>query len=500
MIFADNIRKSLTYCALTALALLWMNGVSFAQQSEDWKVNETNIRWAIENEMLTDDAVSSHLIDVDVADGIVTLSGSVDNLLAKQRAATIGESIKGVKSVVNDIRVKPIERSDAEVEGDVEAALREDPATDSYEVEAEVQGGVVTLTGSVDSWPERSLSEYVAKNVKGVREIKNNIRVDQKEVRLDSEVAAEIRRRIEVYVWVDETSLSVTVHEGEVNLDGTVASAAEKTQAKTLCWVAGVNSVDASDVKVQWWVDEPMQRKRPAPRSAPLSDSEVKDSIERAFLYDPRVAEFKVDVSVDDGVVRLSGTVDNREAKRAAANDTENTVGVWRVKNHLKVRPKESVSDPVLSDRVREALERNTYTYRPDITVSAANGKVYLNGTVDTSFEKNKAEEVASRMKGVVDVANRLTVDYVWPEKSDWEIVQDIKDELWWSPFVDSDEVSVTVEEKTATLEGTVDTWGEKKAAIDNAYEGGAKTVVNELKVRYGPDYYFPGGAPYHPY
>ena len=137
---------------------------------------------------------------------------------------------------------------------------------------------------------------------------------------------------------------------------------------------------------------------------------------------------------------------------------------------------------------------------------------------LDTYFEKIEAEDAAAAVYGVVDVHNNLDVDkdiepwlydlylddvdpydYDWYEypdystvKNDWEIQEDIKDELFWSPFVDEDEVTVTVDDGMAILTGTVDTWNERISAQQNAYEGGAVVVDNDLKVEYGPEYYQP--------
>jgi osmotically-inducible protein OsmY len=80
--------------------------------------------------------------------------------------------------------------------------------------------------------------------------------------------------------------------------------------------------------------------------------------------------------------------------------------------------------------------------------------------------------------------------DYDWHHyqptyavKTDREIKNAIKNELWWSPFVDSDEVTVKVEDGVATLMGTVDSWSERRAATNNALEGGAIRVENDLVV-----------------
>jgi len=144
---------------------------------------------------------------------------------------------------------------------------------------------------------------------------------------------------------------------------------------------------------------------------------------------------------------------------------------------------------------------------------------VYLYGDVDGYFEKAQAEDIVSTVNGVAAVHNYLDVQtdygaysynpyvdswypyaYSWggyrddyrATKSDWEIKEDIDGELFWSPFVDADEVTVTVDDGVATLTGTVDTMSERSAAEKNAYDGGAVAVDNNLKAKYGPEYYRP--------
>jgi hypothetical protein len=50
-------------------------------------------------------------------------------------------------------------------------------------------------------------------------------------------------------------------------------------------------------------------------------------------------------------------------------------------------------------------------------------------------------------------------------------------------PFVDSDEITVAVNGQVARLSGTVDSWSEREAAVKNAYDGGAISVENDLRV-----------------
>jgi hypothetical protein len=59
----------------------------------------------------------------------------------------------------------------------------------------------------------------------------------------------------------------------------------------------------------------------------------------------------------------------------------------------------------------------------------------------------------------------------------------DIEDELLWSPYVDRDDVTALVEAGVATLTGSTDSPGESSAAVQNALEGSAVTVITKLEL-----------------
>jgi osmotically-inducible protein OsmY len=332
----------------------------------------------------------------------------------------------------------------------------------------------------VDSFKEKELCSEVAKGVKGIKAVRNNITVAYKSKRPDSEIKPEIERLLDSDVRIDDLLIDVAVKDGKVALSGRVGSAAEKSAARWTSWVAGVKGVDVSGLHVNWRARDEMQRKR---RYISKSDEEIEQAVKDALEHDPRVWSFRVDAESDGGVVELSGIVDNLKAKKAAEEDARNTVGVWSVRNHLKVRPERDISDFDLTRSVALALERDPYVDRHDLSVSCYNGKVHLHGAVDSAFEKEQAEDVARRVNGVVDVRNSLVVTAERPRKSDWEIERNIADQLFWSPLVDRNDVTVSVEGGIATLTGAVDSWQEYRAATENAYEGGAHTVLNRLRV-----------------
>jgi osmotically-inducible protein OsmY len=293
-------------------------------------------------------------------------------------------------------------------------------------------------------------------------------------------------------ISVDESLIDVGVKDGRVVLSGTVRSAADRSQAFTDAWVAGVKAVDHSALQVDWRAYEQPQEEQ---RYVPASNEEIEKAIKEAFLYDPRVNSFALKVDVEKGVATLTGVVDNLKAKEAAEENAMNTAGVQRVKNHVRVRPPNQPPDEEIETKVSLALKRDPFVERHDISPLVTNGMVYLYGTVDSAFERARAEDAAARINGVIAVRNNLTLEAPpepLPVKSDWEILQDIQNELWWSPFVDVDEVEVEVNDGVATLSGTVDSYPERRAAEENAFEGGAISVRNGLEVDYGPPYSFP--------
>lgn len=472
------------------------------------QLNDQMITDHVEDELLFDQAVMSLNIDVETDDGIVTLTGQVNNILAQERATKIVQLVKGVRSVINRVKVVPSsERTDQQIRKDVEAALLADPATESYDLTVSVSDGMVTLKGETDSWQEKELAATVAKGVRGVTGFNNRMAVNVDVDRPDYEIQQEIAKALEWSVHVNYPSpITVKVDDGVVTLTGTVGSAAEQSHAIQLAWVSGVSKVDSSSLKVGEWTLDPGERKTAYP---PRTDQEIETAIVDALLYDPRVTSFNVDVESEYGRVTLRGEVDNLKAKRAAADTARNTVGVNSVTNRIKVRLTDTPEDDWITDHIRDALFRSPYTESYEISVSVDSGIVTLSGDVETYFEKSQAEDIASRVQGVIWVDNDLRVSsdtpYVYdPFVDDFysfddgydlstesiatydvdaDVEEDIESQLWWSPFVDADGVNVSVNDGTATLTGTVDTLYEKLSATENAVEGGATSVINQLTI-----------------
>lgn len=461
------------------------NGSGSGGTDSTHHLNDRDIAGAVKTEFMIAPDLNADSINVKVSEGVVTLSGKTDNILTKRRSAKIAELVTGVKSVVNNIMVAKATRSDAAIENDLVTALANNPATDAFEINTGVNNGNVTLSGTVGSWQEKELCREIAEGVNGVTEVTNNIKINYNAFRTDNDIKADITSRLKWDIYVNQQFIQVAVNDGIVSLSGTVASAAEKEWAYDDAWVNGVKSVNVDKLKVQWWENSSPESNR---YNIILRDKEIKAALEQAFILDPRVISDRIHIDVNNGVVTLRGTVTDLQAKTAAEKDTKRTIGVFGLENDLKVEPRSIPMNIEIKKRVASALERNPYVEGFRIDVSAQNGMVYLTGMVDNRFEKKVAGEAAASIKGVTDVQNDIT--YREPQvmaKSDSEIKQNIKNQFYWNPVTNSQNIRVQVTDGDVLLTGYVITPLEKSVATVEAYQGGAAEVDNELEVTSEP-------------
>lgn len=443
-------------------------------------------------------------LNVVCKDGMVTLRGHVTNLLQKQRAERIAGSRKGVRSVINQVIIDAGPIEDAQITASANEALSDEPVFASQNINASTAGGVVTLSGSVDHIDLKRLVEHTVAPIIGVRGINNALTIDQGDVtRADDEIKSHIERRFRADVWLNDFFIEVSVDQGHVILSGTAGTVEQLRRAVGKAMVPGVHSVASDKVVIDARFKDTSRRAEERPK---LSDSEMVDAIKDALMHHGWIVGSDIDVTVSDRVATLRGQVSSLRIKTAARRTAQNTVGIARVNDFITVGSTEiTISDDLIQNRVQRNLKRNFYTARYPIAVEVDQGTVTLTGQVETPFERNQATIAASTTYGVRDVAteietNRLLrgyrssdldtlTDTQQPSPAqalpipDAQIKEDVESELFWSWWVDSDAITVQVADGEVTLSGTVDSPRELRVAVANAFDGGARTVVNNLSI-----------------
>ena len=122
-------------------------------------------------------------IDIEVDKDQVQLNGFVDSEEERARAVEIAAATKGVASVTDNLQLQPHDRTAGEYVDDkllvtkVKSAIAEDPVAHALKIDVEVDHGVVSLGGHVDSKSERNAALAAAAGVEGVKEVIDNLEV-----------------------------------------------------------------------------------------------------------------------------------------------------------------------------------------------------------------------------------------------------------------------------------------------------------------------------------
>ncbi|HEX3593501.1 MAG TPA: BON domain-containing protein, partial [Polyangiaceae bacterium] len=102
-------------------------------------LSDADVESSVKAEFRRDKKIDESRIHVAVKDGIVALTGSVDNLLSRSRAARIAETVRGVWSVSNRVLIEPLPRPDGDIDRDVKEAIRDDSATEKMPIRVVVK-------------------------------------------------------------------------------------------------------------------------------------------------------------------------------------------------------------------------------------------------------------------------------------------------------------------------------------------------------------------------
>jgi len=202
----------------------------FASGSTDRKIEDAaqasyNYRTVLEGQ-----------VKVKASDGVVTLTGTVQDKYDRSLAEDTVSNLPGVVSVDNEIQVSPDvpEHSDAWIALKAHALLLV-KANVSTDTKVDVKDGVVTLSGTVESRAQKDLTEAYIKDIDNVKSVTNNLVVQAPPagptagaVVDDASITAQIKYELLTHRSTSALSTKVTTNAGVVSIGGTADNDAEK--------------------------------------------------------------------------------------------------------------------------------------------------------------------------------------------------------------------------------------------------------------------------------
>ena len=141
-------------------------------------LTDSNIATAIRDALSWHSGVNEDLIDIKVDNGWVYLEGTVQWDYERKAAERAIENLKGVKGIINKIKIKPAGTESRDIKKKINAAFHRSAAIDAANISVVVRGQQVELTGRVRSWAERKQAEDVALSMPGITEVKNRLEID----------------------------------------------------------------------------------------------------------------------------------------------------------------------------------------------------------------------------------------------------------------------------------------------------------------------------------
>jgi osmotically-inducible protein OsmY len=212
-------------------------------------------------------------------------------------------------------------RTDQEIQMDVLAELRWDHSIQANEIGVAVKDGVVTLTGTVDTYLKKWKAEEAAHRVAGVAAVANDITVRTIGERTDADIAAAAVHALKWNASIPADKIQVTVDKGWVTLKGEVEWQYQKEEAERA-------------VRPLWGVKGVSNLIVVKPHASP---TDLKKKIEDALVRSAEVDASNITVEVQGSKAILKGKVRAWAEKQEAERTAWLAPGITSVDNQIKV-------------------------------------------------------------------------------------------------------------------------------------------------------------------
>lgn len=201
--------------------------------------------------------------------------------------------------------------------------LKWEPSLNEAEIGVIVKEGVVTLTGTVETWAEKLVAEQATQRVSGVKAVANElqIKLPSRLERTDADIASAAVNALREHVFLPRDLVKIAVDRGWISMRGEVDWQYQRTSAEqALRHLPGVKGItNGLTVRPQ------------------VSPSDVKRKIAAALERHALLDAQRITVEVEGGRVTLRGTVGSLAEKAEAAWAAWAAPGVSKVENDLRV-------------------------------------------------------------------------------------------------------------------------------------------------------------------
>jgi len=315
--------------------------------------------------------------------------------------------------------------SDAWITTKLKVSLVAAPDVSAVDVDVDTRDGRVTLHGKTSTEVKRARAETIARQLDGVREVRNLLQVVPEDRRAQvSAYDRDLKARVEQALRTDPSFDGITIRSvnlGVVLLGGRARSLSDHMRVLVVTRsVEGVRRVE-SEIEspdpladTQIWSEPEVAVEQDTVRS--MAKDLWITSAAKVKLLAAGAPTFDVSVDTHGGVVTLFGTVDSLDDKTAVADAIHTIDGVLAVRNELQVVPAARRDETKRVDqRIQQDIQRQLSGRKDlddaDIDVEVHDGVVRLTGSVASQNDRLAALTTARSGAGVRSVVGDLRVE-----------------------------------------------------------------------------------------
>ncbi len=437
------------------------------------------IRMRIEGQLQTDIRLRDASLDIHVMAGRVTLEGELPSFIERNRLERICRQIEGVDRIFNRITVAPSPETQRGLRRAVERRLEADPVLNSSEIQVEADGSTVKLNGVVSSLHAIRRAQSVAQQVRGVARVQNELTrgpaEDASEVVADDQIAMAIREVLGKDDRSLKQSIDVNVVDGVVTLEGEVRSHPRRRFYRYL--IERMRGVRQVDNRLEVIRAEPGEgEERPSLEDA---TKDVQMALDAAELPNAQLRAQMADAQI--AIVGKVGSLAQQQKLLRLARDF---AAGYPLVDAMEVADLDRSAETMRRE-LEELMKTDVLLADASIQIELEGQVARLGGRVERFADKVRAERLASTVRGIGSIENRLAVD--WMATVSDESLKERIEERWRRNRLTADlmdEVRVSVTDGRVSLQGRVSNpEARRQLGIVASRTDGIRSLKNEIVV-----------------